>query len=93
MGMHPEIVGRQATLRRNLENLVIEMSNLAREHLGDGYRNRDAALGWLERADIVSRVVDSIPVSGGEPIGRSPWWLQRRPDLTQEPSTTPAPAT
>jgi hypothetical protein len=88
--MHTEIIGRQTTLRRDLENFVIEMSNLAREHLGDGCRNRDAALGWLERADIVSRVVDSIPVSCEEPIGRCPWWLERRPDLEHAPLATPS---
>ena len=86
--MHAEIVSRQATLRRDLENLVIEMSDLAREHLGASYRNRDAALGWLERADIVSHVVDSIPVSAGESIGRCRWWLEQRPDLEREPPST-----
>src|SRR4051812_11551409 len=70
--MHAEIFSRHATLRRDLENLVIEMGDLAREHLGASCRNREAALSWLERADIVSHVVDSIPVSAGEPIGRCP---------------------
>ena len=83
--MHPESLLKQNRMRAELENVHATLAELARESLvGIGGQPPDAsaARGWLERAHVVTRLIESIPVpDSAENVERFPWRLERRTDL------------
>ena len=75
--------GGEAEIRSTLDSLARRMSNLAARQLGTNEPDqRAAALAWLERAAIVTRLLESLPQPGArERIAPFPWRLERRTDL------------
>lgn len=66
----------QAAIRRDMEALVGKFNDLCDEYMRERPGrpfNRAAALGWLERADIIETIVASIPTDGD--VGRFRWRL------------------
>jgi hypothetical protein len=76
----------QQAVRRQLEAQAEKMIDLAREVLvirGGEPRNAEAARGWLEMADILKLLAQSIPDEG--PMNRLSW----RPVARQEAAPNP----
>ena len=66
----------QQSVRTGLERIRGEMAALARRAL-DPPTDVELAQAWLERADIVSRLAESIPV-GDEQVEALDWRLRQR---------------
>jgi hypothetical protein len=71
----------QRAVREALKSLTTRMEVLARECLTigkDHSDSRDAAMGWLERAEILALLVNDIET--GRHVSRSAWRLTPRTD-------------
>jgi hypothetical protein len=84
--MDPQFLRDQAQVRDQLRDLVDQMATLAQQSLiplaNDQQPNMTAAHGWLERAEVVARLVESLSRADSERIvTRFPWRLERRTDL------------
>ena len=83
---HEELIQEQRRLRTGLELLADELAAHASAVLAAGptiAANRTAALGWLERADMVMRLADSIPENG--PVERLAWIRAKREEIDDLP--------
>jgi hypothetical protein len=79
--MNAEFMNAQRKAQKTLSALVETMADLAQmsaQNIGDEQkRDTQTALGWVERADIVARLAESIPTRE-EHAGRFPYRLERR---------------
>lgn len=63
--MHPESLVKQNRMRAELENVHATLAELARESvvgISGQPPDASAARGWLERAHVVTRLIESSPV-------------------------------
>ena len=73
------VLPEQLSIRGELEQLAKRMADMARAHCTDP----QIALAWLERADLVTRVADSIPADDPH-VKRWGWVLTRRKDVRRD---------
>jgi hypothetical protein len=73
------VLPEQPRIRAELEQLAKRMADMARQQSTDP----QIALAWLERADLLTRLADSIPTDDPH-VKRWGWVLTRREDVRRD---------